>query len=70
MYETIPQELLMWLKTQDTGKVMLLGTPIFKSAKACIIASSIGYNDQYRASLINDEISIYLNGRLSPLKIT
>ena len=39
-----------YLKQQLCAESVALGTPVFKSLNACLFASLIGYNDNYRSA--------------------
>ena len=50
---------------------MMFGTPIYKSVKACILASLVGYKENFRSVYIRNDnnIMVFVSGDLLPLQI-
>ena len=60
-----------YLESQLTGEKMMFGTPIYKSVKACILATLVGYKENFRSVYIRNDnnIMVFVSGDLLPLQI-
>lgn len=60
-----------YLKDQMQNDSILIGTPIYKSLNACVLASIVGYNNNYRSAYKkdNENYLVFLNGVSFEFKI-
>ena len=65
------QKHIDYLDSQFTGEKMMFGTPIYKSVKACVLASLVGYKGNFRSVYIRNDnnIMVFVSGDLLPLQI-
>ncbi|MDB4710998.1 hypothetical protein OAF16_04635 [Flavobacteriales bacterium] len=61
-----------YLNEQLTNNSILFGTPVYKSINACVLASLVGFKENYRSAYIknNDNIMVFACGKLLPIQIT
>ena len=72
-YLNIPEiddELKSYIDSHYLNYTVCFGVPVYDSVKACIIASSVGYHCNRAAYITDDNISIYLLGKLVPIKMS
>jgi hypothetical protein len=66
----IDDELKNFIDSHYLGYTVCFGVPVYDSVKACIIASSVGYRCNRAAYLTDDSVSLYLMGKLVPIKMS
>ena len=65
----VEPEVENWLETQYEGYTVCFGIPVYKTIKAATLASAIGYRDNRAAVHTEPYTSIYIMGRLMPIKL-
>ena len=68
--DNIDEDLKDWIDSHYMGFTVCFGIPVYDSVKASIIASSVGYHCNRACYLTDSSVSLYLMGKLVPIKIS